>query len=158
VRGKLSRLAAFACGLVFALGLGISGMTQPSKVLGFLDVAGAWDPSLMFVIAGAVLPGLVAFALILRRPAPLLEASFHMPTRRSVDARLIAGAALFGVGWGLSGYCPGPAVLSIATGAPGALVFVASMVVGMVAFSRMPRPYGLSAARTAGQGFPGGNS
>jgi uncharacterized membrane protein YedE/YeeE len=99
---KASSLAAFASGLVFALGLGLSGMAQPSKVLGFLDVAGRWDPSLAFVMGGAVLLGLVSFAPILRRPAPLLEPRFHLPEKRGIDARLLAGAALFGVGWGLS--------------------------------------------------------
>jgi uncharacterized membrane protein YedE/YeeE len=136
-----ARLAALVAGIVFALGLGLSGMTQPSKVLGFLDVAGPWDPSLMFVMAGAVLFGLVVFPPILRRSHPLFEGSFHLPTRKTIDARLIVGAAVFGVGWGLSGYCPGPAVVSVVTGAPATLVFVASMLVGMTVFARFGSPW-----------------
>lgn len=135
-----ARLAALASGIVFALGLGLSGMTQPAKILGFLDVMGHWDPSLMFVMGGAVLFGLIAFPLILRRPHPLFDGSFHLPTRKTIDARLVVGSAVFGLGWGLSGYCPGPAVVSIVTGAPGALVFVASMLVGMAAFARVGSP------------------
>jgi uncharacterized protein len=135
-----ARLAALAAGVVFALGLGLSGMTQPAKVLGFLDIAGHWDPSLMFVMGGAVLFGLVAFPRILRRPHPLFDSSFHLPTRKTIDAPLVVGAAVFGLGWGLSGYCPGPAVVSVVTGAPGALVFVASMLVGMAVFARVASP------------------
>ena len=123
--------AAFLCGIIFAFGLGVSGMTRPGKVLAFLDVGGAWDPSLAFVMLGAI----VAHALLLRpivaRHAPLLVPRFALPTRRDVDGRLLGGAALFGIGWGLAGFCPGPALTSLAGGHAEPLVFVAAMIAGM---------------------------
>jgi len=124
-------LSAFVAGLVFALGLGLAGMTQPAKVIAFLDVAGRWNPTLAFVMGGAVVVGLVAFPRILRRRAALLGDAFALPVRRRIDAELLGGAALFGVGWGLSGYCPGPAVVSLVTFAAPALVFVTCMAVGL---------------------------
>jgi uncharacterized membrane protein YedE/YeeE len=145
-------LVAFASGLLFALGLGVSGMTQPAKIQGFLDVAGSWDPSLAFVMAGAVLLGLVSFAAILRRRSPVLDGRFHLPETKSIDGRLVGGAALFGLGWGLSGYCPGPAVVSVVTGAPGAIVFVSAMVVGMVVFSRVRAARATSSGPAASMG------
>ncbi len=131
--------ASFGAGLVFALGLGLSGMTQPAKVLGFLDVAGRWDPSLMFVMGGAVLFGLLAFPFILSRGRPVLGTVFHLPTQRAVDVPLLLGSVLFGLGWGLSGYCPGPAIVSIVTGTPATLVFLVTMLSGMVLFEVLPR-------------------
>lgn len=128
------RFAAFVCGLVFAVGLGVSGMTQPAKVIGFLDVAGAWDPSLMLVMGGALAVSFAAFRRVLRRARPALDDQFHVPPGHPIDARLVVGAALFGVGWGLGGYCPGPAIVAIATGARPALAFVVSMAAGMVLF------------------------
>jgi len=126
---------AFFAGLVFALGLCLSGMTHPSKVLGFLDVTGAWDPSLAFVMAGAVGVAAIAFRLARRWSAPFAGRSFLVPARSGrIDARLLAGAALFGAGWGMSGLCPGPAVTSLASGQIGAVIFVASMAFGMVLF------------------------
>jgi uncharacterized membrane protein YedE/YeeE len=133
------RLAAFAFGVLFALGLGLSGMTQPNRVIGFLDVAGHWDPTLVFVMGGAVLVGLLAFPRILHRPRPLLGESFALPTRTTIDAPLLIGAALFGVGWGLAGYCPGPALVSLVTLSPAVLVFVASMGIGLVIGRRAQR-------------------
>ncbi len=140
-------VAAFVSGLAFALGLGLSGMTQPAKVLGFLDVAGRWDPSLALVMGGAVLVTLVAFALVLRRRAPLLAPSFELPTQTRIDRPLVVGAVVFGVGWGLSGVCPGPALVSLATLSPASLVFAGAMLVGTLAFRaperilrRAPRP------------------
>jgi uncharacterized membrane protein YedE/YeeE len=114
-------------------------MTQPAKVTGFLDVAGDWDPSLALVMVGAIAVHAVLYRLILRRPAPLLDASFHVPVRRDVDAPLVVGAAIFGVGWGLGGVCPGPAVVCVASGAPTALVFVLAMFVGMGAHHLIAR-------------------
>ena len=122
----MKAFAAFVSGLVFAGGLGLSGMTQPAKVRAFLDVRGAWDASLMFVLAGAVGITVFVFPLVLRRAAPLLETKFLVPTSHAIDARLVSGAAIFGVGWGLSGYCPGPAVVALATLHPGALAFFAA--------------------------------
>ncbi|HZY33614.1 MAG TPA: DUF6691 family protein, partial [Rhodanobacter sp.] len=101
---------AFAAGLLFGLGLSLGGMTQPAVVLGFLDIFGAWDPRLVFVMAGAVLTTAVGYRLVLRRPRPLLAERFQWPTSRRIDVRLVGGAALFGIGWGIAGYCPGPAL------------------------------------------------
>lgn len=124
-------MAAFGSGALFALGLGIGGMTQPAKVLAFLDVAGRWDPSLAFVMAGAVGVYAAAFRLVLRRPRPVLSAAFAIPTRRDLDTRLLVGAALFGIGWGLAGYCPGPGIVSLVTGRADVVVFVTAMLAGM---------------------------
>ncbi len=130
-------LTALAAGALFALGLGISGMTQPAKVLGFLDVTGRWDPTLAFVMIGALAVHFVLYRLIRKRGAPLFDSRFDVPTRRDVDLRLVVGAALFGVGWGLSGQCPGPALTNLATGAWPALVFVAAMALGMILHRRV---------------------
>jgi hypothetical protein len=125
-------ISALVAGALFAIGLVLGGMTQPAKVLGFLDFSGRWDPSLAFVMGGAVLVHAVAYPLIRRRPAPLFEVKFHVPSRRDLDRRLILGAALFGVGWGLAGYCPGPGLASLTTGLS-PLLFVASLLTGMYA-------------------------
>lgn len=122
---------AFFCGLLFALGLGVSGMTRPQKVLAFLDVGGDWDPSLAAVMAGAVAVHAVLLRVILRRRRPLLASQFVLPARRDLDAALLGGAAIFGVGWGLAGLCPGPAITALASGRPLAVAFVAAMLVGM---------------------------
>ena len=127
-------LAAFLLGLLFALGLGISGMPQPQKVIAFLDVTGDWDPSLLLVMASATLVYLLCYRLITLRRAPLLAEKFSLSTARHIDARLISGSVLFGVGWGLSGYCPGPALVALPGLAPATLVFVASMLAGMLLF------------------------
>jgi uncharacterized membrane protein YedE/YeeE len=123
--------ASFACGLVFGAGLLISGMTQPDKVLGFLDIFGAWDPTLAFVMAGAVAVATAGFALARRRGAPLLAATASWPTRNDIDAPLVAGAVLFGIGWGLVGICPGPALVNLAGLSLPIVVFVVAMIVGM---------------------------
>ncbi len=125
----------FFAGVIFAVGLGISGMTHPEKVIGFLDFAGRWDPSLGFVMLGAVATHAVLYRLIRRRSSPLFGARFSVPTRSDVDARLIGGAALFGIGWGLGGFCPGPAIVALLSGAPAVAVFVVSMLCGMFLFS-----------------------
>jgi hypothetical protein len=109
-------LAAFGAGSLVAVGLAISGMTKPSKVVGFLDVAGPWDPSLVLVMAAAVAVTFVAYRLILRRASPIFDMKFHLPTRKDIDRRLVLGAALFGVGWGLGGFCPGPGLVAGAGG------------------------------------------
>jgi len=128
-----SPAASFSAGALFALGLGVSGMTKPSKVVGFLDLFGAWDASLALVMVGAVSVHFVLLRVITRRATPLFEDRFHLPTRKDLDPGLVLGAALFGIGWGLGGYCPGPALVSAASGAWPALVFVLSMAVGMKA-------------------------
>jgi uncharacterized membrane protein YedE/YeeE len=124
-------LASFASGLLFAVGLGVSGMILPSKVVGFLDLFGAWDASLAFVMVGAIAVYAVAYRIILRRSAPWFDVRFHVPTRTEVDPRLLMGAAIFGVGWGLGGYCPGPGLVSAASGARSAVLFVLGMAVGV---------------------------
>ena len=123
-------VAAFLAGAVFGLGLVVGRMSDPNVVLGFLDVAGDFDPSLLFVMAGAVLTTVVAFRFVLRRERPLFDGDFHLPTAKVVDARLVGGAALFGVGWGLSGYCPGPLLVGVAGGSATALLFLPAMLVG----------------------------
>ncbi|WP_428698975.1 DUF6691 family protein [Stappia sp.] len=128
---------SFAAGLVFGAGILISGMANPAKVLNFFDLggiaAGRWDPSLAFVMGGALLVTAIGYRLALRRPAPLAERRFHLPDKTALDARLIGGAALFGIGWGVTGFCPGGAVPALGLGRLEPLVFVATMFLGMIA-------------------------
>ncbi len=127
-----ANLAAFAGGVMFAAGLIVSGMTKPSKVVGFLDVFGRWDPSLGLVMVGAIGVHFVAYRLVRRRSAPIFGKTFHIPSRTDIDTRLWTGAAIFGVGWGLAGYCPGPALVASGAGISSALIFVAAMTTGMM--------------------------
>jgi uncharacterized membrane protein YedE/YeeE len=129
--------AAFAAGLVFGLGLIVSGMSDPGKVIGFLDVAGAWDPSLALVMAGAILVGFFAFRLAGRRARNFLGGAMHLPAARDIDRRLVGGSVLFGIGWGLAGFCPGPALVSLGAGYEKAGVFAAAMLVGMLLSLRL---------------------
>jgi hypothetical protein len=122
--------AALLAGALFGAGLALSRMTDPNVVLGFLDVAGDFDPRLAFVLAGAVVTARVAFRLVLRRRRPLLAARFRLPLSRAIDRPLVIGALLFGIGWGLAGYCPGPALVGAAAGADSALIFTAAMLAG----------------------------
>ena len=124
-------IVALATGVLFGAGLTLSGMVHPAKVQAFLDVAGAWDPALAFVMGGALVVSALGWQLARRRKAPLFADRFELPTRRDLDRRLLAGAALFGVGWGLAGLCPGPALTGLAFGVPGAWVFVAAMTAGV---------------------------
>lgn len=123
--------AAFVAGLVFAVGLAVAGMTQPSKVVGFLDFFGDWDPSLAFVMGGAIAVHALLFRLVTRRRSPLAAEVFQIPRRRDLTPQLVVGAALFGIGWGLGGYCPGPGLVSLPTLGADALAFVAAMMAGM---------------------------
>ncbi|MGE0111130.1 DUF6691 family protein [Aquabacterium sp.] len=123
-------LVSLVAGVVFGLGLAVAEMTNPLKVLDFLDLAGNWDPSLAFVMGGAVLVTLVAFRFVLRRPVPLYGDRFHLPTLTQLDRKLLGGAALFGIGWGLAGYCPGPALATILSGNSETWLFVPAMLVG----------------------------
>jgi uncharacterized membrane protein YedE/YeeE len=151
-------LVAFGSGLVFAAGLCVSGMTHPSKVLAFLDVSGAWDPSLALVMVGAIAVAAWAFRARERRASPVLGGRFHVPPRTgAIDAKLVAGAAIFGLGWGASGLCPGPAIVSLASGQLGAVVFVCAMLVGIGldgARSRATRGGGVAKERPAASAEP----
>jgi uncharacterized membrane protein YedE/YeeE len=136
----MSLVLAAASGALFGVGLLISGMTQPAKIIAFLDVTSTWDPSLAFVMGGAVTVYAVLFRLArVRRSEPWFDGKFHLPTRNDIDLSLIAGAALFGIGWGLGGLCPGPALVSAAGGSMPALVFVGSMIAGMLLQHRTAR-------------------
>jgi len=128
-------LSIFFAGVLFAVGLVISGMTQPSKVVGFLDIFGNWDPSLALVMGGAVAVHALAYRWIKGRSSPLLAPTFQIPTKTDIDTKLILGSALFGVGWGLGGYCPGPAISSSVVGDPRTLIFILSMIGTMVIYS-----------------------
>ena len=136
-----SNIAAFLCGLLFSIGLGISGMTQPHKVIGFLDVFGEWDLSLAFVMGGAVISYLLLQLWIQRRfSTPMLGEKFQIPSRKDLDRSLIFGALLFGLGWGLGGYCPGPAITSLGSGSVNAVLFVVAMGMGMLLADRVISP------------------
>lgn len=130
----LKRISEFGIGLVFGLGLIISGMTDPGKVLGFLDLAGPWDPSLALVMGGAIVVGVFGFTLAGRRRTSVLGEPMQMPTARQIDRRLVLGSLAFGIGWGIAGFCPGPAIVSLGTGEPKAVVFVLAMLAGMGIF------------------------
>lgn len=131
----MSILVQFAAGLIFGLGLVVAGMADPAKVLNFLDVgaiaSGGWDPSLAFVMAGAIAVTFTGFRLVLRQRQPILADTFHLPGATGIDGRIILGPAIFGIGWGLAGFCPGPAFTALATGGGPALLFVAAMMIGM---------------------------
>ncbi|BDA84603.1 membrane protein [Aureimonas sp. SA4125] len=145
-------LVALLAGLVLGIGLVVSQMVVPAKVLGFLDVFGNWDPSLAFVMSGAILVSAPAFAVARRMNSPALARSFEIPTRRDLNPRLLSGAAIFGIGWGLVGLCPGPALVALGFGLGPALLFVAAMVAGMVVFhlTLAPSPPTGAAATTEG--------
>lgn len=135
----MRRLTEFVVGLIFGIGLIISGMTNPAKVVGFLDLAGLWDPSLAFVMGGAIFVGVVAFAFAKRRAVSFFGDALHWPTSSAIDRRLIIGSLIFGAGWGLAGFCPGPAMVSFSAGVPKAIAFVAAMLVGMALFEVIER-------------------
>lgn len=132
-------LFSLIAGTIFGVGLAVSGMMNPAKVLGFLDIAGDWDPTLAFVMGGALLVAAPGFLLVRRRNETLSGGALHLPNRAAIDGRLLGGAALFGAGWGLAGFCPGPAIAGLATGVGGVYVFVAAMLAGMVLFRVAPR-------------------
>jgi uncharacterized membrane protein YedE/YeeE len=132
-------LSSFIAGLIFGLGLLVSRMANPAKVLGFLDLAGAWDPSLAFVMVGAVAIGALAFALASPRKLSWLKTPMALPAARTIDRRLVGGSLLFGIGWGLAGFCPGPALVTLGAGVGKALVFVAAMLAGMLVFELLER-------------------
>ena len=135
----MTLIASLLSGLVFGLGLIVSRMADPAKVLGFLDLAGAWDPSLALVMAGAIAVGLVAFGVAKGRTRSLLGAEMKLPTSRQIDRRLVGGSLLFGIGWGIAGYCPGPALVALGMGQLKAVVFVVAMLAGMALFELLER-------------------
>ena len=139
---------ALMVGLLFGIGLIVSGMTDPAKVIGFLDLAGSWDPSLGFVMGGAILVGIFAFGVARKRKRSLLGAPMRLPTATVIDRRLVLGSLAFGAGWGLAGYCPGPALASLATGGAKPLLFALAMLAGMALFEVLDR---VSASRAQGR-------
>ena len=130
----MHRISEFLIGLLFGIGLLLSGMTDPGKVIGFLDLAGAWDPSLALVMGGAILVGVFAFGVARKRTTSFLGSPIRLPSSTDIDKRLVAGSLLFGVGWGLAGFCPGPALVSLGAGQPKAVIFVLAMLAGMILF------------------------
>ena len=145
-------LSALLSGLVFGLGLIVSGMANPAKVLGFLDLTGAWDPSLALVMGGAIAVGFFAFLVAKNRTRSFIGAEMKLPKASAIDNRLLAGSALFGAGWGIAGFCPGPGLVALGMGEPKAIVFVAAMLVGMVIFSWLEKrksPAAVNAANAA---------
>lgn len=132
-------LAALFCGILFGLGLAVSGMTDTNRVLGFLDLAGDWQPALLWVMGGAVMVTLLGFRFVLRQQRPLFAPDFYLPVTRRIDWRLVLGAALFGVGWGVYGYCPGPAISALFYGSSDTAIFVAAMVCGMWLAARLEK-------------------
>ena len=147
----MNRVVEFLVGLLFGWGLLLSGMADPGKVQAFLDVFGAWDPSLLFVMGGAVAVGLFAFALARKRTTTFLGRALHMPSARDIDPPLIVGSLIFGAGWGLAGFCPGPGIVAMAAGEPKALVFVVAMLAGMAGHSLLERRGRRSAAASPGR-------
>ncbi len=138
-KNHVSRISEFVVGLLFGVGLMASGMTDPGKVIGFLDLFGAWDPSLALVMGGAVVVGFFAFALAKKRTTTFLGGALRLPTTNQMDKPLVIGSLLFGAGWGLGGFCPGPALVSMADGQAKAMLFVGAMLVGMLGFELMDR-------------------
>lgn len=132
----MKNLLMLLIGLIFGFGLSVSGMTDPARVQGFLDLAGHWDPTLAFVMGGGLLVNIPAYRLTRRRTRPLFEDRFYLPTAKDVDARLLIGAACFGIGWGIGGFCPGPALASLSSGLPIIIGFCVAMLVGMAAADR----------------------
>lgn len=124
-------ISAFLVGLIFGVGIAVSGMINPAKVLNFFDVAGTWDPSLIFVMGGALITTFLGYRFVLRRPAPLLEPKFMLPTARDIDARLIGGSAVFGLGWGIAGFCPGAALPALGSGKWEVVAFVVALIAGI---------------------------
>lgn len=133
----MKAIATYLVGLIFGVGITISGMSNPAKVLNFFDVFGTWDPSLGFVMGGALIVTAIGYRLVFRRPAPVFDTAFIVPTSRVIDTRLVAGSAVFGIGWGISGFCPGGALPALGTGRPEVLIFFAALVAGILLAKQM---------------------
>jgi uncharacterized membrane protein YedE/YeeE len=142
-------ILSYIIGLIFGIGISISGMANPAKVLNFFDIAGSWDPSLAFVMGGALIVTFIGYRVVLKRPAPMMDSGFHLPTRKDLDLRLIGGSALFGVGWGIAGFCPGGALPALGTGRSEVLIFVGALVVGILAGKLLQNAITRRSAQTA---------
>jgi len=149
-------LCAFYAGFVFGIGLIVSRMVNPAKVLGFLDLAGPWDPSLALVMAGAIAVSVVAYAVAARRAVTWLGTPMRLPEMREIDRRLVLGSVVFGVGWGLAGFCPGPALVALGAGEPQAVVFVVAMIAGMLVFELVERMLAETAVAPRDEAGPSG--
>lgn len=145
----MAMLLSLVAGLVFGIGLIVSGMANPAKVIGFLDLAGPWDPSLAFVMAGAIAVGTLAFAVARKRTTSFLGLQMRLPTSSQLDRRLVIGSLLFGIGWGIAGFCPGPALVALGMGSGKAAIFVGAMLAGMVIFELLERRGARPTARAA---------
>jgi len=139
MKKHIDTLSSFLVGLIFGIGLILAGMTNPAKVIGFLDITGTWDPSLAFVMGGAILVAIIAFRFAKKRTVNFLGGAMRLPTSDMIDKRLVIGSLLFGAGWGMAGFCPGPAITSIGTGNPKAVIFVIAMIAGMAIFELADR-------------------
>lgn len=146
----MNRISEFAIGLLFGWGLLISGMTDPGKVIGFLDLAGTWDPSLAFVMGGGILVGLIGFTVAKKRTRSFLGSAMYLPTSRDIDRRLVLGSLTFGAGWGLAGFCPGPGIVAMGAGESKAALFVVAMIAGMLVFEVLDRWVQARVTRSAG--------
>ncbi len=142
-------ILSYIIGLIFGIGISISGMANPAKVLNFFDIAGSWDPSLAFVMGGALIVTFIGYRVVLKRPAPMMDSGFHLPTRKDLDLRLIGGSALFGVGWGIAGFCPGGALPALGTGRSEVLIFVGALVVGILVGKLLQNAMTRRSAQTA---------
>ena len=140
-------VASYLIGLIFGVGISISGMANPAKVLNFFDVAGTWDPSLIFVMGGAVVVAFLGYRVVLRRAAPVIDTKFHLPDNPRIDARLLGGSAVFGIGWGIAGFCPGGALPALGTGRVEVMAFVAALIAGIFAAKGLIALSGARAAR-----------
>ena len=143
----MRHVSSYLIGLIFGIGILISGMANPAKVLNFFDVAGNWDPSLIFVMGSALVVTFIGYRIVLRRPAPIIDTTFHLPDNPRIDARLLGGAAVFGVGWGIAGFCPGGAIPALGSGRFEVIVFVAALVAGIFAAKALMALTGARAAR-----------
>lgn len=143
------KVLALVSGLLFGLGLGISQMIDRERVLGFLDVTGNWDPTLAFVMGGAVLVTIISFRFVLRRPHPIFSAKFYLPTRQDIDRNLLLGAGLFGIGWGIAGYCPGPGITAMVLGIANPFIFVVAMILGSWGYQAITTRLAATAHATA---------
>lgn len=142
----MRHFSTYLIGVIFGVGISVSGMANPAKVLNFFDIAGSWDPSLAFVMGGAVVVAFLGYKIVLRRPAPVFDAKFHLPDNPRIDARLLGGSALFGIGWGIAGFCPGGALPALGTGQINVVIFVAALIAGIFAAKAM---MSLTHSRTA---------